>query len=204
MIWKARDSSSISRRNAEDRCKVKSMLDRVTIFRPWLHDTIFVCPTEGDQSDCDEGGEGDGIVVAVTVSPFAIFGKTWKIYLCDAFFQMPARMRCYHTGEGISPNEGLIRQDQGGIMLHEMMHLDNLFETLPWMPGKVSDGSYCYQPSQVTGQIANKGLLCGDLLLVASVYEFYTLDSWAHHESFCGGYPLNSTTWRACPRDVYG
>ena len=183
--------------NDDARCKVKSLFNKIANYDPARGATEYVCQKENGYDKCTEWGTA-GLASGRE-------GYSWRIQLCPMWFNsVTINLGCTK----IQPSyTGSDNTDQGAVLLHELLHNYNLFETLPWDPLKVGDGLTrgCYAPSDITLQASGTHVpKCGDLLLVASAYEYYALSVRASESTACGGTGFGGTVWAECQKDHPG
>lgn len=174
----------------------------ISKFDPETHQTQFICDAEGKTSQCSYTR-----VAARSSSPDAEGGK-WNIHLCPHFFEYPALL----GGDGCQPPyTGAIytQNDQGGVILHELLHNDNFVpEGTPHIGD--GDGRGCYSSKKIV-LAARPGVFdthCADLTRVASAYELHAYTVRASNSPDCGrgshgaGSGNSGNSWNTCSANL--
>lgn len=87
-------------------------------------------------------------------------------------------------------------------MLHEMLHVDNLFRKLPFTWDHIGDGpgaGQCYYTADIMGTAkGNMSPRCTDLLTTAAAYGWYAYAARAVNAPACGGAGHPSAAFDQC------
>ena len=174
-------------------------MNRIANLDLQVHSTSFACYTETSpiisvgQMPCKEWGT-HGTTEGVKA------GYQWRIQLCPTFFsRWASHSSCHYSPPG---RNSYYEPDQGAVLLHALLHNAKLFEDLPWKPIQIKDGilGTCYSPKLITDQASGTTdiPMCGDLLTVASTYQYYALAVYSKEDKNCGGPGSNGTIWENC------